>query len=51
MNEHIELSKILKSGKCRICKYVREYDWTDFGTCAAPCESCGAESYDIVEVK
>lgn len=42
-----ELSEILKIGKCQVCGYEREYDWNEFGMCAAPCESCGAESYEI----
>jgi len=40
----------LETGKCRKCKYMRVYDFTDSGFCAAPCESCGAESNQIVLV-
>lgn len=46
-------NKTLAKGKCRKCKYVRVYDWVDSDAdfCAAPCENCGAESYDIKKVK
>jgi len=43
-------TEILATGKCRICKYTRVYDWSDQDFCAAPCENCGAESYDIKKV-
>jgi hypothetical protein len=46
-----ELNEVIAKGKCRKCKYVRNYDWSDSGVCAAPCENCGAESYDIKLVK
>jgi predicted nucleic-acid-binding Zn-ribbon protein len=49
-NERGEMNtNILASGKCRKCKYTRIYDWTesDNNFCAAPCENCGAESFDI----
>jgi hypothetical protein len=43
-------TEILATGKCRICKYTRIYDWSDQDFCVAPCENCGAESYDIKKV-
>ncbi len=46
-----ELNETLALGKCGKCKYVREYDWSDSGMCAAPCENCGAESNRIKLVK
>lgn len=49
-NERGEMNTgILALGKCRKCKYTRIYDWTesDNNFCAAPCENCGAESFDV----
>lgn len=46
-----DFNEKIANGKCRKCKYVREYDFTSDDFCAAPCENCGAESYEIKLVK
>jgi hypothetical protein len=48
-----QINKTLAEGKCKKCKYTRIYDWVDSdpNICAAPCESCGAESNQITRTK
>ena len=49
--KYAEIQTVIKNSKCLLCQYVSNYHWTIEGVCVASCESCGADSCDIREIK
>ena len=45
--KYADIQTVMKFGKCVICNYVGNYNWTLDGVCLATCESCGVDSCDI----